>query len=872
MTAVALSADIFSDRLTSMELFRALPAPAIDRARAHLSGYWSAGDGGGGDFYWMPASTADDDGGLIIKPDEIDPGDPGRWFRFYVGGLYNLKWWGAVGDYSSHTLSERRPTWTIEDWQAVYPIAVALDDEIDWVALLTALHRTQVYYPNPSGAGDNSRGGTVVAPLGGYMLNRELTPPEGETFWCIRVKSVGPQGFAAVSRDGGATRFIYTGDGGTVGRFADFRTSYYTDMEDITVWYNNPDFAGKVLFDHRWADGIPSDGSYARYRRCTFTGDPSVFGAGEGAKALISLHLSLSGDIQECSFGMAQAHIRFREFPTSGQPYSNKMVCRGNSHQFGKWHHVNIGEATTIEDATVEGLGGYTESFITDDGQRSECLEAVSFDVDAGSQTITLNDASGRTWADYGFVVGMTPFLLDRQNRVNGPNNITCQPITAIDGGGLVMHVPGSGLVDQTNTWGRLQASQVVAGQPGAYCEATPGDTWTFDAATRSVTRVNGRWDEDGWDPAGGNSEMSLAGTSSNDGVFSTASISGDGKTLYFASKGGVSPAAVVDEVVTGPAALAITSGAGPFTVRGCWMGDMFLPGSIWCDFKNPISSATIENNLMVGATRAFRLRSGGTFFRIEANGISSVLEPMTVDPLGGGWSNATIESNSTAMPFLDPEGQACAYNLNMSCNGEYAQDVIDLTMESVTYRSRLTIVGGGVGDMAGFDTAALGLTQGLGGSLGLGSDAEHALIESFGGGGLFLNKLGAGYIHVGRVGSYNAISKTSTPTSPVDCGGCIATPLVTYNVDHAITEREACVGMDSTAALRTATLPSAVTFPNQEHTIVKVDASGNAVNVATVGGQTIGFAAAPYVLSAQGSAVTVKSDGANWYVIGKIP
>src|ERR1043166_3057781 len=60
-----------------------------------VRGYYSPGDGGGGQFYWDPNSTDNDDGGMTIVPTANPPA--GRWKRTAQSNV-NVKWFGAVGD------------------------------------------------------------------------------------------------------------------------------------------------------------------------------------------------------------------------------------------------------------------------------------------------------------------------------------------------------------------------------------------------------------------------------------------------------------------------------------------------------------------------------------------------------------------------------------------------------------------------------------------------------------------------------------------------------------------------------------------------------------------------------------------------------
>src|SRR5438128_606669 len=73
---------------------RALTAVS-GNADVTVRGYYAAGDGGGGQFYWDPNSTENDDGGITIVP-ASNPSS-GRWKRSLQSEI-NVKWFGAVGD------------------------------------------------------------------------------------------------------------------------------------------------------------------------------------------------------------------------------------------------------------------------------------------------------------------------------------------------------------------------------------------------------------------------------------------------------------------------------------------------------------------------------------------------------------------------------------------------------------------------------------------------------------------------------------------------------------------------------------------------------------------------------------------------------
>jgi len=68
----------------------------FDGQVVYLAGYYAIGDGGGGPFYWDAASTATDDGGLVINP--TGNAGTGRWLRIVNGNVYQAAWWGVKSE------------------------------------------------------------------------------------------------------------------------------------------------------------------------------------------------------------------------------------------------------------------------------------------------------------------------------------------------------------------------------------------------------------------------------------------------------------------------------------------------------------------------------------------------------------------------------------------------------------------------------------------------------------------------------------------------------------------------------------------------------------------------------------------------------
>ena len=67
-----------------------------DKLVIKVLGYYSANDGGGGDYYWDETSGVADDGAFYIKPASISGN--GRWRPLFTDGIINLKRMGCKGD------------------------------------------------------------------------------------------------------------------------------------------------------------------------------------------------------------------------------------------------------------------------------------------------------------------------------------------------------------------------------------------------------------------------------------------------------------------------------------------------------------------------------------------------------------------------------------------------------------------------------------------------------------------------------------------------------------------------------------------------------------------------------------------------------
>lgn len=81
---------------------------------------------------------------------------------------------------------------------------------------------------------------------------------------------------------------------------------------------------------------------------------------------------------------------------------------------------------------------------------------------------------------------------------------------------------------------------------------------------------------------------------------------------------------------------------------------------------------------------------------------------------------------------------------------------------------------------------------------------------------------------------------------------------------NYTLTSTDDLITADCTGGTFTVTLPTAVSASGKSYTIIRIDASGNSVTIATTSSQTIN-GAAPGSLSAQYQVLVVTSNGANW-------
>lgn len=539
----------------SVAALRELSVPASTPTRANLGGYYVEGDGGEGSFYWVPDSLENDDGGLIIKPNNVDTNDPGRWYRFYITGTIYAKWFGAKADGTTHTLLSLGYS-TLAAAQVIYPFATALTNEIDWCAVVAAGNKLKeaggsVTYEN--------RGGTLALGGGVFLCDQPL--PFSSTLG-FRITGCGKGVVGTGNARNSRSVLVFTGSGS--GRFIDFRSSIAPGMESVGVIYTSPTFTGKLIdLSHSTA----TDTAATVFRDCWFSGgltiDPATFHANPNTGALCLAYLSNAIDVHfdNCVFSVAREGIRFRDADGS---YSNGHSVSACQFVYLMRAATNAGEGVVFDSACLfEGSGGVMDAAYKEMYLDVEAHEACTFTFDAAAKTITRSSGS---WITDGFAVGMVPSVFERYT---GLNTGTLSAITTLTA--TVMTMSGATLVNETRTSDcKVYATSTTVGVASPTSEARTALTLTFNGST--ITRSAGSWLTDG---AYIGQSLIVAGTALNNGDYSRVT-SVNATVLSFAA----------NTLTYNAAAKTITRSDG-----GSFIDDGFQVGQV------PISAATSSNN-----------------------------------------------------------------------------------------------------------------------------------------------------------------------------------------------------------------------------------------------------------------------------------
>ncbi len=95
LTDVAIVTPVSSYPVTVADVKALTPDQAAALGTVTTQGYYAAGDGGAGAYWWNSTDTTADNGGTVIAP---NAGGTGRWNLLVINGIQNVRQWGAYGD------------------------------------------------------------------------------------------------------------------------------------------------------------------------------------------------------------------------------------------------------------------------------------------------------------------------------------------------------------------------------------------------------------------------------------------------------------------------------------------------------------------------------------------------------------------------------------------------------------------------------------------------------------------------------------------------------------------------------------------------------------------------------------------------------
>lgn len=119
-------------------------------------------------------------------------------------------------------------------------------------------------------------------------------------------------------------------------------------------------------------------------------------------------------------------------------------------------------------------------------------------------------------------------------------------------------------------------------------------------------------------------------------------------------------------------------------------------------------------------------------------------------------------------------------------------------------------------------------------------------------------------FLTIPTAGQYTVTVTAVTPSVATPAG--LLTAITTVSANATLDGTNHVVLVDATGAGRTITLPLASGHTGRQYVIKKKDATGNLATIGRTGSDVID-GATTYVLSTQYQAVTVISDGTNWYI-----
>jgi hypothetical protein len=225
-----------------------------DKMQVMVGGYYSHGDGGGGQFYYDQGASDTDNGGTIIAP----TAGSGRWKRIYSGAV-NVRWFGAKGD------------GVTDDTAAIGSAITAIKDV--YIPIGTYKVSSTITIPDKGSITGDGRDQSILlaASISGAVLDNGSSFTTGQRIDGLKITGIATTGIkiyncspgyvgdVAVygtfdygfdfSLSFGCTFEYLSTDGATIG-IAAFRVSNYFNANNCTHWYTQTSYIPiGVLFD-----------------------------------------------------------------------------------------------------------------------------------------------------------------------------------------------------------------------------------------------------------------------------------------------------------------------------------------------------------------------------------------------------------------------------------------------------------------------------------------------------------------------------------------------------------------------------------------------------------------------------------------------
>ena len=226
---------ILANQVTSIAALK-LIANADDNDIVTVSGYYTPGDGGGGQFYWDASSTATDNGGTVIKVTALSTG---RWLRVFDDRI-SVRWFGAKGDGTTDDALAIDAAWA-------YSVSTAnhffgkLTDELTYMTV----NGPVLYFPNGdylySGTGLlTSAGQLSVTLLGESRVATRIQIPSGIWFITGDAFMYGLS-ISRIHFYGGKGLFRSTLIGSNVGGINNIEDCILSNYSTCAIGHNAPD-------------------------------------------------------------------------------------------------------------------------------------------------------------------------------------------------------------------------------------------------------------------------------------------------------------------------------------------------------------------------------------------------------------------------------------------------------------------------------------------------------------------------------------------------------------------------------------------------------------------------------------------------------